>query len=161
MDIQLVFNHYKAITYMCSYLSKQEDACSQAKEAIEDNLDNYQQMTSVAPAYSSKKECSVQESVCRFMPELWLRKIFPGVIYANSNLPEKRMKMILNENEITELHDDSTDLYKRNMVDPTLIDLLLNNRIILIELIESFRTIKTLPISAESRRKLLSTRRIK
>ena len=107
---------------MCSYLSKQEDKCSQAmkqavKEAFENNLDNYQQMKSVAHAYSSKRECSVQESVYHIMPELWLRKMFPGVIYANSNLPEKRIKMILSEKEIAELPDDSTDLYKRNMID--------------------------------------------
>ena len=87
------------------------------KEAFENNLDNYQQMKSAAHTYSSKRECSVQESVYHIMPELWLRKMFPGVIYANSNLPEKRIKMILSEKEIAELPDDSTDLYKRNMID--------------------------------------------
>ena len=97
MDIQPVFNHYKVVTNMCSYLSKQEEECSQAmkqavKEVFENNLDNYQQMKRVAHAYSSKRECSVQESVYHIMPELWLKKIFPGVIYANSNLPEKRIK---------------------------------------------------------------------
>ena len=51
------------------------------------------------------------------MPDLWLRKIFPGVIYANNNLPKTRMKMILSENEIAELPDASTDLYKKNMTD--------------------------------------------
>ena len=45
---------------MCSYLSKQEDECSQAmkqavKEAVENNLGNYQQMKSVAHAYSLKE----------------------------------------------------------------------------------------------------------
>ena len=52
IDIQPVFNHYKAVSYMCAYLSKSEDECSQAmsqalKEALEDILDNYQQMKSV------------------------------------------------------------------------------------------------------------------
>ena len=66
---------------MCSYLSKQEDECSQAmkqavKEVFENNLDNYQQMKRVAHAYSSKRECSVQESVYHIMPELWLKKYF-------------------------------------------------------------------------------------
>lgn len=94
MDIQPVFNHYKAITYMCSYLSKQEDECSKAmkqavKESAQNNLDNYQKMKNVAHAYATKRECSVQEAVYHLMPELWLRKIFPGVVYANSNLPEK------------------------------------------------------------------------
>ena len=51
-DIQPVFNHYKAVSYMCAYLSKSEDEFSQAmsqalKEALEDILDNYQQMKSV------------------------------------------------------------------------------------------------------------------
>ena len=32
--------------------------------------------------------------------------MFPGVIYANSNLPEKCMKMILSEKEIAELPDN-------------------------------------------------------
>ena len=39
MDIQPVFNHYKAITYMCAYLSETEDECflamnQAAKEAF-------------------------------------------------------------------------------------------------------------------------------
>ena len=58
----------------------------------------------------------MQESVYHIIPGLWLRKIFPGVIYANSNLLEKRMKMILSEKEIAKLLDDSTDLYKRNLI---------------------------------------------
>ena len=75
MDIPPVFNHYKAFNCMCSYLSKQEDECSQAMkqavtEAVENNLANYQQMKSAAHAYSSKRECSVQESVYQILPEL-------------------------------------------------------------------------------------------
>ena len=39
IDIQPVFNYYKAVTYMCSYLSKQEDECSQAmKQALQESL---------------------------------------------------------------------------------------------------------------------------
>ena len=95
LDIQPVFNHYKAVAYMCSYLSKSEDECSQAmsqavKEAFEHNLDNYQQMKSVAHSYVNKRECSIQECVYHILPGQWLRKTFPGVIFANSNVPEKR-----------------------------------------------------------------------
>ena len=36
MDIQLVFNHYKAVAYMCAYLSKSESECSVAmKQAVQ------------------------------------------------------------------------------------------------------------------------------
>ena len=122
MNIQLVFNHYRAVTYLRNYLSKQEDECSQAikqavKEAAENNLDNYQQIKSVSHAYSSKRKCSLQESVYDIIRAKWFRKIFPGVIYANSDLPEKRLKMILSEKEIAELPDNNTDLFKRKMID--------------------------------------------
>ena len=56
--IQPVFNYHEAVTNMCSYLSKEEDECSQAMKQV---------------------ECSLQETVYYIMPELWARKIFSGV----------------------------------------------------------------------------------
>ena len=73
-------------------------------------------MKSVAHADVSKCECSLQEAVYQVMPEIWLRKVSPGVLYANSNIPEKRVRMILCKNEVFESPEDSTDIYKRNMV---------------------------------------------
>ena len=60
MDIQLVFNEYKAVTYMCSYFCKSEDQCSQAmqqaaKEAFENNTGQYQLMKTITRAYLSKR----------------------------------------------------------------------------------------------------------
>ena len=41
MDIQSVFNEYKAVTYMWFYFSKSEDQCSTAmKHAAKEALDN-------------------------------------------------------------------------------------------------------------------------
>ena len=41
LDIQPVFNEYKAISYMCSYLSKSEDACTQAmRQASDESFEN-------------------------------------------------------------------------------------------------------------------------
>ena len=51
------------------------------------------------------------------MPGQWLRKTFPGVIFANSNIPEKRFRIFLSENEISDLPEDSKNLFKRNTVD--------------------------------------------
>ena len=56
IDIQPVFDHYKAVTYICSYLSEQEDECSQAmkqdlKEPLEKIAGSNGQMKSVAHAY--------------------------------------------------------------------------------------------------------------
>ena len=72
-------------------------------------------MKSVAHAYASRRECSLQEAVYQIMPEIWLRRVFPGVLYVNSNIPEKRIRMMLSKKEIAELPEDSTDIYKRNM----------------------------------------------
>ena len=83
IDNQPVFDYYKAVTYVCSYLPKQEDECSHAvkqafKEPLERGTGSYEQMKSVAEAYVSKRESSLQEAVYKVMPELWLRKVFPG-----------------------------------------------------------------------------------
>ena len=74
-------------------------------------------MKSISKAYSTKRECSIQEAVYHVMPELWLRKTFPGVIFANSNLPEDRYRICRNEDQIKEMPEDSTDIFKRNMLD--------------------------------------------
>ena len=122
IDIQPVFNHYKAVTYMCAYFSKSEDETSEAmkqaaNEAFNSNKTNIEHMRSVAQAYANKRECSVREAVYILMPELWLRKTCPGVIFANSNLPENRFRICRSKEEIDELPEDSTDIFKRNMVD--------------------------------------------
>ena len=86
---------------------KHQEAMKQAaKEAINLNKTQYEQMKSIAKAYASKRECSVQEAVYLLMPELWLRKTFPGVIFANSNLPENRYRIVLSKEEIDELPED-------------------------------------------------------
>ena len=87
---------------MCAYLSKSEDECSIAmteavRDAFERELDNHEQMRSVANAYLNKKICSIQECVYHVLPGHWLRRTFPGVIFANSNVPEKRFGISLSE----------------------------------------------------------------
>ena len=122
MDVQPVFNQNKAVTYICKYVSKSEDECSKAmKQALDEarnnNSDKFQQMLKLAKAYSSNRECSVQEAVYHVMPELWLRKTFPAVIFVNTNLPENRFRICKSEEELNELPDDSSDIFKHNMLD--------------------------------------------
>ena len=75
LDIQPVFNEYKAVTYMCPYFPKAEDGYSQAmkqvaKEAFENNMHHHDTMETIAKAYLSNQECSVQEAVYHILPEL-------------------------------------------------------------------------------------------
>ena len=58
---------------------------------------------------------SVQEAVYQVMPELWLRKVFPAVVFANSNLPENRYRICLSEDEIKEL-DENSSIFSNRML---------------------------------------------
>ena len=97
MNIQPAFDEHKAVAYMCSYFSKSEDKCSfvmkqAAREAFDTNLDQFNTMKNILKAYTSNRECSVQEAVYHILPELHLRRAFAGMQFVNTNLPEERSK---------------------------------------------------------------------
>ena len=116
VDLQPVFNHYKCITYVCSYFTKDETECSQAianaaKEAKSTNMNIRDGLKKIGAAFLSTREVSSQECVYRCMPELWLRKIFPKTVFVSTDLPEKRVRVTKTQNELDELDDESTDIY--------------------------------------------------
>ena len=65
----------------------------------------------------TKESVLFKRAVYIIMPELWLRKTFPGVLFANNNLPENRFRICRSKEEIDELPEDSVDIFKRNMVE--------------------------------------------
>ena len=106
MDIKPILNEHKAIIFVCLFeqirgnlLSSNEACCSRI---------NWEKICPVPHAYASNRECSVQEAVCHCLQELW--KIFPGVIYANTTLAEKRWKMLQSHEGISQLPDESEDI---------------------------------------------------
>ena len=46
-----------------------------------------------------------------------MHKIFPAVIFLNSNIPEKCHKIFKKKDKIDELPDDNTDIFQRTMLD--------------------------------------------
>ena len=111
IDIQPVFNYYKAVSYMCSYFSKTETESSAAmkkaaEEAEQQKLPFVNRMKKLAVAFLSHRQCSLQEAVYQLMPELWLRKTFPSVIFVNTNFPEKRYRVCKSQKELQELSED-------------------------------------------------------
>ena len=107
---------------MCTYLSKSEESCLYAikqalKISIENKQNSYEQMKAIAQAYASNWECSVQDAVYHCLPELWLRRGFAGVVYANTNIPEKCCKSFCSQQKISELPDESEDIFKKNILD--------------------------------------------
>ena len=122
VDLQPVFNHYKCITYVCSYFTKDETECSQAivnaaKEAKAENMNIRDGLKKIGAAFLSTREVSAQECVYRSMPELWLRKIFPKTVFVSTDFPEKRLRVTKTQEELNELEDDSTDIYKSNIIE--------------------------------------------
>jgi hypothetical protein len=121
VDLQPVFNHNKCITYVCSYFTKDETECSQAiinaaKEAKEANLSVRDGLRKIGAAFLSIREVSAQECVYRCMPELWLRKIFPKTLFVSTDFPENRISVAKTRRELDELDDDSTDIFKSNII---------------------------------------------
>ena len=121
VDLQPVFNHYKCITYVCSYFTKDETECSQAiinaaKEAKQCNLSVLRDgLRKIGAACLSTREVSAQECVYRCMPELWLRKIFPKTVFVSTGFAKDRIRVAKTQQELDELDDDSIDIFKSNI----------------------------------------------
>ena len=122
IDIQPVFNFYKAVSYMCAYFSKSETATSEAlnqasKEIKSQNLDARQATKKISAAYSSSPQISLQEAVWHCLPELYMRKCFPKTIYINTSIPNERIRMCKSKKDLEELGPDSNDIFLRNLAD--------------------------------------------
>ena len=92
---------------MCAYFSKDENEKSEAmKEAVKDAINgkksDFERIKAIARVHTTKREGSVQEAVYLVMPVLWLRKTFPKVLFLNSNIPEKRYRILRNKKKFDE-----------------------------------------------------------
>ena len=74
-------------------------------------------MKSIAEAYLSNRECSVQEAVSHILLESKLKRIFPAVYFVNTNLPEERAQVLLPEKELSRLLQDSPNIFKKSNID--------------------------------------------
>ena len=126
LDIQPVLSTYATVSYLASYMSKQEDEvsdamCEAAKFAKDMNLSKFEQMKLIARAYLTHREVSVQEAAYHILPELFLRKTYPKVEFANSNLPEDRVRMCLPKEELMKRDEESTDIFQQSALDSYII----------------------------------------
>ena len=86
-------------------------------EAKKTNLSLQNALTKIGAAFLSTREVSSQECVYRCLPELWLRKTFPGTIFINTESPEKRISTRKGDQQLSELEDDSTEIYNSNIIE--------------------------------------------
>ena len=76
---------------------------------------NYEKMCATVNVYSSNHEGSVQEAVYYYSLKLWLRKMFPNVIHANTNLARKHLKIFQSREETSQPPDESENIFKINI----------------------------------------------
>ena len=80
-------------------------------------------MKKIGAVFLSGSEAGSQECVYRCMPELWLRKVFPRTVCVFTDFREKRVRVAKSKPELNELHDDSADIHKSNMIERYVIQL--------------------------------------
>ena len=51
------------------------------------------------------------------LPEFWLKNCFPRAVFVNTSIPSERIRVCKSVEKIEELEPDSTDNFKRSMVD--------------------------------------------
>ena len=106
---------YKAVTYMCQYSLKTKDQCSQAmKQAMKEDFENimhhHDTMKTISKAYSSSRECSVQEEAYHILPELKLWTIFLVIYFVKTNIPEQGVQILLSEKELSKLPENRPNI---------------------------------------------------
>ena len=87
------------------------------KISTENKENSYESMKGIPQTYASNWECFVQEAVYHCLPELWLKKVYPDVIFDNTNIPENQFKILRRQQEISIIPDESVDIFKKDMVD--------------------------------------------
>ena len=88
-----------------------------AKEIKNQNLNVRDAVKKVAYSFISSRQFSVQEVVYNVLPELWLSKCSPRIAFINTNLPNNRIRMIKSKEELELLPDNSTDIFKKSIID--------------------------------------------
>ena len=88
-----------------------------AKEIKNQHLNVCDGMTKIAYSFISLCQLSIQEAVYNVLLELWLRKCSPGISFINTNLPDNRIMMIKSKEELELLPDNSTDIFKKSIID--------------------------------------------
>lgn len=116
IDLSPVLDPYGCIMYLASYMAKNETTassamCETAKRARELNLTSKETMEAISISFVNSREVSKQESVYRCLPMLYLRKIFPGTLFVDTNLKDDRVRMLRSRAELEELEPDSSDIY--------------------------------------------------
>ena len=63
--------------------------------------------------YATSRQIFLQEAISHYLPELWQGKSLENFL-VKTNIPSKMIMLCKSEEEIMELHTESTDIFKDN-----------------------------------------------
>ena len=120
MDLQPVFNYYRAVSYMPTYFSTSELETSETllqacREIRSMNLHTRETMHKLASSYSSSKQVPLQEAAYCSLPALWLIKCFLRTVFVNTSIPSESIRICKSVEKTEALNPDSTDIVRRTM----------------------------------------------
>ena len=90
---------------------------SAAKEPFENNFLHCDTMKNFARAYLSNWQCLFQETVLSYFARVESEENLFRSVFFNTNLPEQRIAKLLYKKELSELPDDSSDIFKKINID--------------------------------------------
>ena len=119
MDFQFIVDAYACLMYVASYVLKAEKGMSQLLKQAAREVENEsirQQLSRIGSVFLTNREVSAQEAIYRAngMP---LRMCSRSTVFTNTNVPEKRIGIMLPSNILERKDDDDEDVRSKNMID--------------------------------------------
>ena len=120
MDIQFVLDVYACAMYIVSYISKVQKGMSEllrtaCQEAMRRNSIIKQQVRDIGNKFLNNVEISAQEAVYIIL-QLPMWKSSRQVVFINSSPPEDRVQLLKPFQEITDLEDESDEIYAHGLI---------------------------------------------
>ena len=119
MDFQFIIDAYACLMYVASYVLKAEKGMSEIlkQAAKEAEGETFRIKTrKIASVFLTHREVSAQEAVYRSL-SMPLRMCSKKVIFVNTDVPEKRIGLILPESKLQDKDEDDDDIRCKNMID--------------------------------------------
>lgn len=119
MDLQFVCDPYACITYIASYVTKDERELSQMlKEAAKElkDADIKSRLQKIGSVYLSNREISAHEAAYRLL-SIPLKRCSSKMVWIPTDLPDERIGILKPQSLLDELDDDDTDIYALGIVE--------------------------------------------
>ena len=121
MDIQMVGSAYGAARYVCAYVCKREtdevrSATKEAMQKLPSDSSLRKRLFSLGNVFLTHRQLSAQEAAYK-MCGLPLRSATRQVSFLNTNIPEKRCRVLLPKVQLAKLDNESTNIFASNVID--------------------------------------------